>query len=389
MRMSYGDALSTEVRSEGSVAVMSSGGVTGSHDTANTLSPCIVVGRKGSHGSIHWTDDPAFVIDTAYYIDRRHTAVDLRWLYYVLLSRDLRGLSQDVGVPGLSREAAYNAAGPTPPDIEEQRRIAGFLDVETARLDGLLELRGRQMRALAEKKSLLFEAAVARYGVALPATLVPGPDAWRLPDGWLVTSLSRVLDRLTNGYVGPTRDILENDGVRYIQGLHIKGGDIDFERRPFFVSAAWHRDRPRINLRRGDVLIVQTGDIGQVAVVPPDFGEASCHALLIARVRKGLLTGEYLGAYLRSHFGYRSLLSRATGALHPHLEGGIRDVPVLVPPLWLQSPLVDEIAAGRSKIKGLEARVQRQVELLSERRVALITAAVTGQVDVTTASGAA
>ena len=92
------------------------------------------------------------------------------------------------------------------------------------------------------------------------------------------------------------------------------------------------------------MLIVQTGDIGQVAVVPPGFGEASCHALLIARANKSVVSGEYLGAFLRSPFGRASLLSRATGALHPHLEGGIKNVPIVVPSASVQGEIVDAVA---------------------------------------------
>jgi type I restriction enzyme S subunit len=123
--------------------------------------------------------------------------------------------------------------------------------------------------------------------------------------------LSLVLDQLTNGYVGPTRDILMESGVPYIQSLNIKNGRIDVSKREFFVSRSWHNERPRIHLLEGDVLIVQTGDIGQVAVVPEGFGEASCHALQIARVNRKVMTGPYLGSYLRSSFAYHSLLSRA------------------------------------------------------------------------------
>lgn len=123
--MSYGDALAADEREEGAVPVMSSGGITGTHDQPNTLAPAIVVGRKGSHGSVWWSEIPAFVIDTAYSIDRSNTTAHLRWLYYVLQSLGLGQLSNDVGVPGLSREAAYEALVTVVP-IDEQRRIADF-----------------------------------------------------------------------------------------------------------------------------------------------------------------------------------------------------------------------------------------------------------------------
>jgi type I restriction enzyme S subunit len=196
-----------------------------------------------------------------------------------------------------------------------------------------------------------------------------------------VLLLGRALRQLTNGFVGPTRDILIDDGVRYIQSTHIKAGRINFGRRPFYVSREWHDERPRIHLQAGDVLIVQTGDVGKVALVPPDFGDASCHALQIARVRPELLSGEYLASFLSSRLGYHSLLARATGALHPHLEAGIRAVPIVVPPSAVQAEIVREAAKQTARIEVLIDETEGFIELARERRAALITAAVTGQID--------
>ena len=132
---------------------------------------------------------------------------------------------------------------------------------------------------------------------------------------------------------------------------------------------------------------MQTGDIGKVAVVPPDFGEASCHALQILRVRPEIVSGEYLGTYLGSSFGYHSLLSRATGALHPHLEGGIRSVPIVIPPLELQAKIIEEAAKVRETIRLAQAAMREQLALLDERKRSLITSAVQREFDFSAASG--
>jgi type I restriction enzyme S subunit len=266
--------------------------------------------------------------------------------------------------------------------MEIQTKIADYLDAETARIDALIAKKQRMVELLEERRRVLFNAALKMRGFSFPQNLDEHIDRKQLPSNWLMMKLSQTLIQLTNGFVGPTRDILVDDGVRYVQSLHIKGGAIDFNRRPFYVRQEWHAERQRIHLRKGDVLIVQTGDIGQVAVVPPDFGEASCHALQIARVRAEVISGDFLGAYLRSPFGYQSLLSRATGALHPHLEGGIRDIPVIVPPLDVQNQILDEIVIASKSSDEMRSRLVQQVNLLHERRQALITAAVTGQLNI-------
>jgi len=147
-QLRYGDALPSESRRAGNVSVVGSGGVSGTHDMANASGPAIVVGRKGSYGAVHWASDDSFVIDTAYVIDRRMSRADIRWLYYVLSSVDLKGASQDVGVPGLSRDAAHSVLIPEPPSHERQRRIVDFLDIETTRIDSLVKLTRAQLNLM-------------------------------------------------------------------------------------------------------------------------------------------------------------------------------------------------------------------------------------------------
>ena len=270
--------------------------------------------------------------------------------------------------------------------IDQQRHVADFLDQHVAQIDRSIRLRTEQIEALEHRAGCAMDFCLVQRGWNEPKTL-EAEALYPLPDGWRAARLSQVLLQLTNGYVGPTREILVDEGVPYIQSMHIKGGEIDFNRRHFFVTPEWHADRPRINLRAGDVLVVQTGDIGKVAVVPPDFGEASCHALQILRVRPEIVSGEYLGAYLGSSFGFHSLLSRATGALHPHLEGGIRSVPVVLPPLDVQAGIVREVTEIRRSIRRAQAAMREQITLLEERKRSTITAAVAGEFDVSAASG--
>lgn len=310
-------------------------------------------------------------------------SVDIRFYRFVFsaLNPSLQARGQGATFVELSSDALGSLPIPLPP-LDAQRAIADFLDAETARIDALIEKKRRMGKLIQLKAASSLAAAMESHGFVFPESLDPDWGSLPLPEHWRVLHLSQVLDRLTNGFVGPTRDILHDDGIPYIQSLHIKNGMIDFQRRPFFVAEQWHRDRPRVHLRPEDVLIVQTGDIGQVAVVPPNFGEASCHALQIARVRSAVISGSYLGEYLRTPFGYHSLLMRATGALHPHLEGGIRDVPVVVPPKDVQETLVINSRLNRRATDRLIGKLDVQGDLLAEHRQALISAAVMGELGI-------
>ncbi len=311
---------------------------------------------------------------------------DIRFLKYALNAVYTSGwldvLCNKATFGHLTREK-LSALSISWPSDNQQRAIADYLDAETARIDALIEKKRRMIELLEERRTLILEELCAEAGMTLPKKLDPSEfDSLASPVGWRVMRLSQALKQLTNGYVGPTRDILQLDGVPYIQSLHIKRGRIDFNRRPYYVSREWHLARPRIALRPNDVLIVQTGDIGQVALVPEAIGEASCHALLIARVNQDVVTGPYLAAYLQSYLGYHSLLRMATGALHPHLESSIRDVRIVAPPVENQESFVLEIKRRQGLLDLTADKLAQQIELLTEHRQALITAAVTGQVEV-------
>lgn len=233
---------------------------------------------------------------------------DVRFVFYGLQAGRPRLLldASGGGQPNINQDKVRSFKLQVPP-LSEQRAIADFLDRETARIDTLIEEQQRLVDLLRERRASVVDMALTRHGLHIPHAFEDYGS--HLPTGWKLILLGRTLRQLTNGFVGPTRDILVETGIRYIQGTHIKSGRIEFDRRPFFVSQDWHELRPRIHLREGDVLIVQTGDIGKVAVVPPDFGEASCHALQIARTDRNIVSGEYLAAFLSSRIGYQSLVA--------------------------------------------------------------------------------
>ena len=111
LELNYGRALKKEDRREGTIPVFGSSGVVGTHVESLVSGPGIVVGRKGNVGSVFWSDEDFFVIDTAYFVSSR---LPLRFLYYVLPT--LNFINSDAAVPGLSRNQAYSLEIAVPPN---------------------------------------------------------------------------------------------------------------------------------------------------------------------------------------------------------------------------------------------------------------------------------
>ncbi len=281
----------------------------------------------------------------------------------------------------LNREKLRNILLPVPP-LPEQHAIAAFLDNETARIDGLIAKQEQMISLLQEKRKALISNAVTR-GINPDAPMKDSGVArlGMVPEHWEVKRLSKEAVQITNGYVGPTRDILVEEGVRYIQSLHVKNGSIRFD-KPYFVRQEWSNQHQRTILREGDLLIVQTGAIGQCCAVPQEFAGSNCHALIIARFTEAI-TGFFMAAFFQSSYGENALLSTQTGALHPHLEtSNVRDIHVLVPPLHEQQQILDCIAHETFVIDILVDKASTAINLLKEHRTSLISAAVTGKIDV-------
>ncbi len=127
LELSYGKALKESDRDGGEVPVVGSGGVVGGHSTGITDAPTIVVGRKGSIGSLTWIDGPAWPIDTAYFVKPKRGDIDHRWTFWMLKSLRMEAMNKSAAIPGLNREDVYRLDVNLPP-LSEQRRIAAILD---------------------------------------------------------------------------------------------------------------------------------------------------------------------------------------------------------------------------------------------------------------------
>jgi type I restriction enzyme S subunit len=172
-RFTYGDSLSDANRRQGNVPVYGSNGPVGMHDVANAAGPCIVIGRKGSFGKVNYSESDLFAIDTTYFVDKKCTKANIRWLYYLLIWCRLDRISKDSAVPGLDRTDALNTLVPVP-DGAEQERIAKWLDIETAEVNDAITKVEDEITLLREYRDRLIADVVT--GQVDVRGWQPGPD---------------------------------------------------------------------------------------------------------------------------------------------------------------------------------------------------------------------
>jgi type I restriction enzyme M protein len=136
----YGKPLKDENRIKGGFPVYGSNGIVGWHNEFLVEAPFLVVGRKGSAGSVHYSEQNGFPIDTTFFIklENENHAL-LKFLYYCLQKLDLKNLNTQSGVPGLNRNDAYRLKIPLPP-LSVQQEIVAEIDGYQKIIDGAKQI---------------------------------------------------------------------------------------------------------------------------------------------------------------------------------------------------------------------------------------------------------
>jgi type I restriction enzyme S subunit len=387
-RLNYGDSLPDQARQDGSVAVLGSNGQFASHSAANTLSPVIVVGRKGSFGKLTWSNEPVFAIDTTYYIDASTTNADMRWLYYVLQTLHLDTASQDAAVPGLNREDAYTRKL-TVPAISDQRAIAAFLDRETAQIDDLIAAKQRLLEVLVEKRYALITKAVTQ-GLDRSVLMKDSELPWLgpVPIHWEIRPLKFLAGLQTGLTLGKEYSRTQRMTTRpYLRVANVQDGEIDTTDVSEITVPV--DEAVRYELRSGDVLLTEGGDLdklgrGQVwqGQIP---GCLHQNHIFAVRPKQNLLLPEYLASLTTSAHGKNYFTSTGirTTNLATTNSTKLMAFPVPAPPLMEQEQIVRYVHELRHSLRELENDLARTIKTLHERRGSLIAAAVTGQIDLT------
>ena len=150
--LEYGKSLRGYNATTGPYEVYGTNGPIGRHSEALCPYAGVIIGRKGAYRGVHYSPDPFFVIDTAFYLKPK-VEMDTRWAYYQLLTQDINGMDSGSAIPSTSREDFYSLPVDVPP-LPEQRAIAHVLST----LDDKIELNRRMNETLEEIARALFKS---------------------------------------------------------------------------------------------------------------------------------------------------------------------------------------------------------------------------------------
>ena len=270
------------------------------------------------------------------------------------------------------------------PPISEQLTIAAFLDHETAKIDALIAEQERLIELLSEKCQAAISHLVTK-GVNSDAPMKDSCVDWlgEVPSHWMVSQLRYVIrsgTSITYGIVQAGPHI--EDGVPYIKTSDMSGSCLPLDGYSK-TSAEIDSSYARSKVSAGDLVIAIRASVGKCLPVPPQLDGANL-TQGTAKISPGDLTdGAFLLAYINALQVQTYLNSVSKGATFKEITlDTLRRTPVLLPPIVEQRLIASEVHRLRSQFQDLIDGARAAEELLRERRAALISAAVIGQIDV-------
>ncbi|GHT07144.1 type I restriction endonuclease subunit S [Bacteroidia bacterium] len=319
----YGKSLVADKRIIGDIPVYSSAGISGWHDEYLVNSDAIIIGRKGTVGSVYYSNKPFYCIDTAYYI-LPDESYDLKFLYYKLLSMNLVKLRSDSAVPGLNRETAYAQDLSIPESIEDQHQIASIL----SSLDDKIELNLQMNQTLEAMAQAIFkEWFVDFHFPGADGVLVDG-----LPKRWKKGRLGEITF-IQNGYAFKSDDF-SNEGENGILKIkNISNNVVDIINMQYIPNVVAENIDSRFKVKSGDLLIAMTGaEVGKVGIVPNTDKELWLNQR-VGSFREKTKYSKWFSYLILSTPEYQNvLLSTASGSAQPNISASqIENVEIILP----------------------------------------------------------
>lgn len=350
------------------------------------VTPCFENGKKAIAAGL--ANGVGFATSEVHVIRPDTRRLDPSYLRYLLSGDDFRaeGMRSMTGAGGLRRvsERAILDFRPAVTDLDTQKAIAAFLDAETARIDALIEKKGRLQELTREKETATLERAVKGQDRGGPVRESGAEWIGSIPEHWLAPKFTQVA-RLESGHT-PSRQhpeywVSEECTVPWVSLADIwqvrREGRIYLSETAEKVSPLGLANSAARLLPSDTVMLSRTASVGFPAIMAVPMATTQDFVNWICGPK---ILPEYLYLVLKSM--RREFARLMMGSTHQTIYmPDVRSFKTPLPPLEEQREIVRRLWSKLDDFRELTAKVQDSIEGLREFRAALITAAVTGQID--------
>lgn len=338
----------------------------------------------GTANIVRALPSPSTVNSSIAVVRPKHT-VHSGYLYWLIVSDYTQNVIQQFkdgqGVPHLFQADLRKFWILLPPH-EEQTEIAAFLDYETERIDSLIAKKERQIELLREKRGSFIIQAVTK-GLGSGARMKDSGVAWlgRIPAHWMVAPVYARY-RVQLGKMLDAKQITGEQLAPYLRNVDVQWDQVNIANLPLmdFDPA----DRQRFSLKKGDLLVCEGGEIGRTAIWQG--------GLDVCYYQKALHRLRPMNKAESARFFYYAMLAAAQHGVFQagadlstigHLTAEkLRRHRFAFPPFQEQEDIAAELDSMTASTTKLIKTISNSIDILREFRTALITATVTGKIDV-------
>jgi len=324
------------------------------------------------------------VVSTGFAVVRPNKFLHKGYASYCLRTsgfiKEVVARSVGVSYPAINATDLVNIKAPTPA-FDEQQTIANFLDHETARIDTLIEKQQQLIKLLKEKRQAVISHAITK-GLSPNVPMRDSGVEWlgEVPEHWVVKRLKHVSPKVGVGLVINPSTYTRDEGVYFIFGGDVKEYKFDLSKTRRIAPKDSDGLLPsRLNHR--DLVSVRVGYPGITAVVTEELEGANCASVIV--IRRGKYNSDWLCAAMNVWVGRQQVDLVSYGAAQKQFN--VADAVEFifpVPPENEQDEIATFVEDTLNCFNTLSEKTDKQIKLLKERRTALISAAVTGKIDV-------
>ena len=342
--INYGKGLGKSNIVNGNIPVYSSGGIIGFHNTYNVNSEGVIIGRKGNAGSVFYSDKPFFCIDTAFYIEPNNQ-YDLKYLFYKLVSMNLKNHKTGTAIPGLIRNDIYKLSISIPP-LDEQKRIASALSKIDAYLENTIKLIEEKERF---KRGIAKKLLTCKEGENIPEARFKGFEG-----EWETKTLENICKNIKTGKLNA--NAMEKDG-----------------QYRFYTCA---KDYYKINTYAfdGEAILI-SGNGAHVGYVHYYNGKFNAYqrTYVLMDFTENILFIKY---YLDIHLKYKINIENNKGNIPYIVLNTIKDMEIKFPSLEEQEKICGYLSLLDKEIDNLK----KQKELIKEMKKGAMQKLLSGEV---------
>lgn len=343
--------------------------------------PSVLLGRKGTIDKPLYINEPFWTVDTMYYTELNE-GFDAKYLHYLALTIQYSRYSTNTALPSMTQEHLSNYKFSVPKAESERKKITEFLDHETAKIDHLIEKQQQLIELLKEKRQAVISHAVTK-GLTPDVPMKDSGVEWlgEVPEHWTISRYKFCTSRVIVGIAEAATHAYSDSGTPIIRSTNIKEEGLNTTDL-LYLKNEFAKQNESKYLFSNDIVTVRTGYPGISAVIPKTLNGSHCFTNLVSTPLHSQHS-KYLAEYLNSAMGKEYFALNGWGSAQKNISVPIlQNFPIAYPDNDEQREISAFVMKIRDEFSNLLAKADESIRLMQERRTALISAAVTGKIDV-------